>query len=722
MAPGTNKRNGPPSPAPTAASSTSNDQPKQRRARTSKPKVKTGCNNCKQRRIKCDERRPACTQCVRSKKECSGYPPPPRSARPFEEVRIAPRPRLEGGATSPVAVAPAVQPLQPAQSMQSTQPHHRRLTKFYHRGYTPPQTPVVHQNSMTLYRPSTCPVPEQDGLYFQLFQAHTANELSGYFDSTFWSRLVLQECHSEAAVRHAVVALGALYKTLEKHSESPPSSPAAATAVVAVDSAWQHWEVAIRSYSSACTSLFSVAGQGSGANRTRLMASVLLACFDSFIGDHKQAIKQIQTGLGLLEQLRAQRRRAFLSRPEEPVEDEIIQMFTRLAIQAKSYDMAFHFPKPYVIQLIQPSTDASSPTSEVGSPLSLHQDPIPEEFESLHEARIAWDTLCEQMFRFTERLFAQASQDGPMGVLPSTLRQYGQSFRGRIEAWSEAFKHILSSRFSPGVSSQEKAAIAVLKMFQIMGQILFLMTFSDSEQHFDNFHPQFKTIVDLGLEVVGDEERRAAEKRCPDPRTCHHHNSQEPDIFGGQTYMANHIKPSFSADLGIVPPLYVVATKCRSPHLRRQAIQLLRSSSRREGMWDSELTARIGMWIMNIEEEEDQPIMTPGRSPADSFSDAGGFSPQSMSTNGMSPRSRQANGSVELGDNLGPGGNARWDKRRESTASLPTTQKTVPEHKRVMVKAVEFDLKKHSAVLQCGSRSTAAGSPDLKTRVTQIIW
>ncbi|KAJ0117791.1 hypothetical protein J7T55_001991 [Diaporthe amygdali] len=681
MAPGTNPRNGPPSPALTATSSASNttsstsnaasltsnttystssDPPKQRRARTSKPKVKTGCNNCKQRRIKCDEKRPACTQCVRSKKDCSGYPPPPRSARPFEE------------------------------------------------------TPVVQQNSMTLYRPSTAPFPEQDGLYFQLFQAHTANELSGYFDSTFWSRLVLQECHSEAAVRHAVVALGALYKTLEKHCESPPSSPAAA-AVVAVDSAWQHWEVAVRSYSNALTALFSVDGQDSTANRTRLMASVLLACFDSFIGDHKQAIKQIQMGLGLLEQLRAQRRRAFLSRPEEPVEDEIIQMFTRLAIQAKSYDMAFHFPKPYVIQLIQPSTDPSSPSSEGGSPLSLHQDPIPDQFDSLHEARIAWDTLCEQMFRFTERLFAQASQDGPMGVLPASLRQYGLSFRGRIEAWADAFEHILSARSSPGVSSQEKAAIAVLKMFQIMGQVLFLMTFSDSEQHFDVFQPQFKTIVDLGLEVVGDEERRAAEKRCPDPRTCHHHNSHEPDIFGGQSYMANHIKPSFSADLGIVPPLYVVATKCRNPVLRRQAIQLLRSSSRREGMWDSELTARIGMWIMDIEEEEEHPIMTPGRSPADSFSDASGLSPQASSTNGMSPKPRHANGSVELGENLGPGGNARWDMRRASTASSATPQRTVPENKRVMVKAVEFDLKKHSAVLQCGSRSTAAGSPDLKT-------
>lgn len=619
--------------------------------------------------------------------------------------------------------------------MQPIQTNHvilppRRLTKIQRRN-TPPQTPVVQQSSITLYRPSTFPFAGQEGLYFQLFQSHTADELSGYFDSVFWSRLVLQECHEEAAIRHAVVALGALYKTLDKTTESPPSSPSAV--VEPVDSAWEHWEVAVRSYSNACTSLFSVAGHDSRANRTRLMASILLACFDSFIGDHKQAIKQIQNGLALLEQLRAQRRRSFLPRPEEPVEDEIIQMFTRLAIQAKSYDMAFHFPKPYVIQLIQkPATDPSSPTSDVGSPVSLHQEPIPEQFASLRDARLAWDALCEKMFRFTETLFATASQDNPLGVLPANLRQYGLGFKGQIEAWSTAFEPLLASRFSPGVTSQEKAAIAVLKMFNIMGQILFLMTFSANETQFDVFQPQFQMIVNLGLEVVGDEERRATEKRCRNPRTCQHHKDHIPDIFGGYTYIANHIKPSFSADLGIVPPLYVVATKCRSPVIRRQAIQLLRSSSRREGMWDSELVARIGTWIMDIEEEEDT-LVTPVHSRAGSFSDASGPSSQSFSQslNGSStsPASRQANGSIDFGDSLGPGGNARWDARRGSSASLaakppppPPPSRAIPEAKRVMVKAVAFDLKKHSAVLQCGSRELAAGSPDLKTRVTEISW
>lgn len=445
------------------------------------------------------------------------------------------------------------------------------------------------------------------------------------------------------------------------------------------------------------------------------MASVLLACFDSFIGDHKQAIKQIQNGLGLLERLRADRRRAFMPNPEEPVEEELIQMFTRLAIQAKSYDMAFHFPHPYVIRLTgaPQGADPNSPTSsEAASPVSLHHDPIPERFYSSREARLCWDALVERIFRFTETMFAYVA-NGPMGVLPSSLKLYGVGFKNQIQAWADAYDHILVSRTAPGVSSQEKAAIAVLKMAQIMSQILFLMTFSDSEMQFDAFTPQFKAIIDLALEVVGDEERRAAAKRCPDPSFCQHHLDHWVDIFGGHEYAARHIKPSFSADLGIVPPLFVVATKCRDPVIRRQAIQLLKSSSRREGMWDSELVARIGMWIAGIEEEEDavprEDYMMPGASRPSTSSNSSG---------------RQH--SIDFGDDvpLGPGGNARYDARRGSQAPPMhrLQKKVVPEDKRVMIKAVEFDLRERLATIQLGTRGLPTGTPDSKTRITQIVW
>lgn len=46
---------------------------------------------CRQRRIKCDEKRPCCSQCLRFKRICTGYPPPQRSARAFEVVALQPR-------------------------------------------------------------------------------------------------------------------------------------------------------------------------------------------------------------------------------------------------------------------------------------------------------------------------------------------------------------------------------------------------------------------------------------------------------------------------------------------------------------------------------------------------------------------------------------------------------------------------------------------------------
>ncbi|KAF6808364.1 C6 zinc finger domain protein [Colletotrichum sojae] len=674
----------------------SDSQQKPKRARTSKPKVKTGCNNCKQRRIKCDEKRPSCSQCVRSKKICTGYPPPSRSARPHEVLAIAPK---------PIIAAAAQNSGPPIRSSIELPP--RRAQKLQARRMTPPQTPDPSL-SVTLYRPAgNLQLSQQEGLYFQLFRTHTANELSGYFDSVFWTRTVLQECHSENAIRHAVVALGALYKTLEQSCESPPGSPS--DSFTPADGAYRHWEVAVKQYSEAINALVHL-NRDQKSHRTLLMASVLLACFDSFIGDHKQAIRQIQTGLGLLEKLRAERRRSFLPVDEEPVEEELVTMFTRLAIQAKSYDMAFHFPQPYVIRLTPQNPEfPQSPPSDAGSsPSSISTNSIPDQFFSLMEARGAWDKLLEKMLRFTESLFIyqqSTGANGPMGILPKSLKQYGMSFKGQLDAWSDAFEYLLESRTAPGVSHQEKAGIAVLKMFQIMSQILFLMTYSDSESQFDLFQPQFKAIVDLASEVVGDEERRAAARRCPDPALCPHRHNHSPDIFGRHEYNTYHIKPSFSADLGIVPPLFVVATKCRHPVIRRQAIQLLSSSARREGMWDSELTARIGHWVADIEEEEDK-VLSPD--------------PRASLSNGSA---RQP--SVDFGEDvpLGPGGNARWDVRRDSTMpGLIKSKRTVPEDKRVMVRAVDFDLRARFARLQVGTRGIITGSPDLRSRVTSLSW
>jgi hypothetical protein len=51
--------------------------------------------------------------------------------------------------------------------------------------------------------------------------------------------------------------------------------------------------------------------------------------------------------------------------------------------------------------------------------------------------------------------------------------------------------------------------------------------------------------------------------------------------------------------------LYFVGSKCRDPDLRRQTLDILRETLRREGAWDSMVSARIIETQIAIEEGQD---------------------------------------------------------------------------------------------------------------------
>lgn len=59
----------------------------------------------------------------------------------------------------------------------------------------------------------------------------------------------------------------------------------------------------------------------------------------------------------------------------------------------------------------------------------------------------------------------------------------------------------------------------------------------------------------------------------------------------------------FSFEFRILPMIFGVATKCRDPILRREAIRIMLSAHWKEGIWDSLLCGKTATWMMNIEEE-----------------------------------------------------------------------------------------------------------------------
>jgi len=495
-------------------------------------------------------------------------------------------------------------------------------------------------------------------------------------------RSVLQESHSEASIKHAVVALGALYKTLEKASESPPGSPDSNT----FDTAPNHYNFALQQHGKSLTRLREALQYNeTRSQRTILISIVLFTCFQSFTGDHKAAISHIQHGLGLLEERRQDAKQPLIRRRGDEVEDELVQMFTRLAIQAKSYDMAFHFPHPYVIRLTPATTHPTSPQSpsspsDAASTSSLESH-IPDVFTTSQEARSCLDALCERIMRFQEAL--SSYYQGPNNILPASIKSSGLGYGRQLAQWAAAFDPLLESRRRPGISNTERAGINVLKMLQIMTSILFLMGYSLTEMDFDKHLPQMKEIIELAKEVVVDEELSLAQARCGNTSSCRHkHRPTEgwranpAAHFPGLAAHASasyreedgyaHIKPSFALDLGIIPPLFVVATKCRDRKLRRDAIKLLMVSPRREGMWDSILSGRVAQWLMEIEEEG-------------------------------------------MGEYIGYG-----------MGSMDGA--VVQSDRRIMVKEILFDLQKREATLRCGTRGAREGDVDPRAKETHIFW
>jgi len=213
----------------------------QKRPRASKPKVKSGCITCKTRRVKCDETKPACLRCQKFGRICDGYTPDPSQ--------------------------------------------HRGLLQLQ------PRIP-----SLSLYGPSVnVHTSEDEARYFDFFTERTAHELSGFFDSTFWSRLVLQESHNVAAIRHAVIALGALNKSLE----SAPGPDLKVNVIQSIDK--KHHEHAVSQHLKAIQALnYYISSSEAPQLRNALIACLLFVCFETFQGSYASSVQQTYGGLKIL--------------------------------------------------------------------------------------------------------------------------------------------------------------------------------------------------------------------------------------------------------------------------------------------------------------------------------------------------------------------------------------------------------------------------------------
>ena len=468
--------------------------------------------------MKCDEGKPSCLRCLKFRGECDGY--------------VSPRPAVTPTAKSLRALVP--NPDVKAQ---------------------PPLCAISQQPRTTLF------ANESENRFFQLFVANTANRLSGVFESDLWSRLVLQACESEASIRHAVIAIGALDMTSMATQIS--QAKGGQTPNENADSAIDCHRFALKQYSKAISCMREGLTRGNQPLRTALLGCILIVCFETYHGDHKAALSQIQIGLDLMDQWSRSPTEKKSSLGRELLEDEIRDAFGRLDSQAMTFV----------------DTRSLSIHEEKMNSNSEAVDNMPRLFTSIKEARFYSDLLMRRLMHF--RVFntqyhrdTMASTVGPTEAIhdpPEELLANVTKRLSELERWEAAASPLLKRLRKYGTEREVLAGTA-LEIQYAQSHCSLAATVGNGQMHFDSFLAHYKKVVAKCRVLLA---------------------SLGPAL--GST--------RFTIDFQCLMALYVVARKCRDPVVRRDAIALLLSKSWREGVWDSVLAGKIGQWIMEIEEE-----------------------------------------------------------------------------------------------------------------------
>ena len=298
------------------------------------------------------------------------------------------------------------------------------------------------------------------------------------------------------------------------------------------------------------------------------MSCVLFICLELLQGRNKAAITHLQNGLKILCDSTSQRHcqpaedhRWQLKAELRSTEEHLVESFARLDIQSAMFGE--RSPRLFLVPK----------QNKVEDDLW-----VPGTFHSLVEARQYLDTLTNATFRFrghmaNNNIYCLKDRCRP-STMEDTAVEQQHEIQSRLASWSMAFNRFRTN-LRQSLVQKEMRTIMLLRIHYIALSILLSACLSTRETVYDEFTTEFEKMVSLVKRYLEDKTKSVS--------------------------VLSSSRPTFILEMGIIPPLYLAAIKCRQPAIRRQAVSLLFCSPHREGMWDTKV-AKFATAIIAIEE------------------------------------------------------------------------------------------------------------------------
>ncbi|KAJ5767366.1 uncharacterized protein N7511_004982 [Penicillium nucicola] len=382
---------------------------------------------------------------------------------------------------------------------------------------------------------------------FEYYFQHAAQYMSGGLGIDFWTGVVPQICRTEPAVWDAIIAISALFEypeqcldfTFLRHKQKDAHLLK------------QSQKEALLWYSRSISSIHAQIERGGADPYIALISCVLFICVETIQGRMEEALQLLRQGLGLILDLRAKAFSGTVSATKAALlEDTIIPLFLRLNTIALT------------ISGTQPSELFSFETNKDDG------------FTALGSARQAITSLGAECILFKRDAEVHLSANSCDVCVSDDLFLKQQSLQARLARWKSSYTNLCRSlrQKSPIALEYPVHTEPTLLTYHAAASIYVSGSLTKHENIYDNFLDDFLVIVDQSSLTLDSLEK------------------------------LNGAQPPFTFEMGVGLPLFVAATKCRHPGLRRRALQLLKRAPPVQGFYKCPPVTALAEHLVQVEE------------------------------------------------------------------------------------------------------------------------